>query len=121
MIVHPSPSLSYPPSPLSFYHPLPSETLAEKKRQGKELAATVNSTKREIDDNRATLDEKRAKRVAEEGDLANDLYDEEEFELLSRLKKVALSYGIRPPYFSGRSLRDVPGVPPEVQGSPLRC
>lgn len=68
------------------------KTLGDKKRTAKELAVAVNSTKKEIDSTKASLEQMRSERIAEEGEVAENVYDEEEFKLLTELKEFKKKY-----------------------------
>lgn len=84
------------------------ETLGEKKRAAKDLAASVNATKNEIDSAKSILDEKRSKRLEEEGELAENVYDEEEFKLLTELKDVRFKVRLKYINLKKRTLKHVP-------------
>jgi len=68
------------------------KTLGDKKRSAKDLAAVINKAKKEIDSTKNVLEEMRAERIAEEGEAAENLYDEEEFKLLTKLKELKKDY-----------------------------
>jgi len=68
------------------------KTLGDKKRSAKDLAAVINKSKKEIDSTKSVLEKMRAERIAEEGEAAENVYDEEEFKLLTQLKELKKNY-----------------------------
>lgn len=71
--------------------------LQSKKRMVKDIAHAVNATKQMIDGTRTSLEEKRKERI-EQGEFVNEdgetVIDEEEFLLISQLKKLKQQYRI---------------------------
>ncbi|XP_063683098.1 kinesin-like protein KIF9 isoform X2 [Bolinopsis microptera] len=68
------------------------KTLGDKKRSAKELAAVINKSKKKIDSTASLLANMRAERIAEEGEAAENVYEEEEFKLLTELKELKKGY-----------------------------
>jgi len=56
------------------------------------LAAVINKSKKKIDSTASLLANMRAERIAEEGEAAENVYEEEEFKLLTELKELKKEY-----------------------------
>jgi len=66
--------------------------LNDKKKTAREVALIVNQTKKQMDQIKNDLDQRRAEKIAEEGSAADNVYDEDEFNLLTSLKELKKTY-----------------------------